>query len=137
MEANSSQEPEWLLIMHVLSVRRGTTPNTLCAAFAWEEYAHSCRMINKPWLAMEGEWSWDDVPYFSPELIFLPHWAPVSIYLFSYWARSILVPLLVISSPRLTAPVASFMTSPRGMQFLCLLQRVPPWRTDSSATSTK
>ena len=31
-----------------------------------------CRVFTRIWLALFGEWSWDDVPAMPPELVFLP-----------------------------------------------------------------
>jgi len=47
-------------------------------------------------LALYGECSWNDVPTVPPELILLPRWFPVHLSKMSYWARTVIVPLLVL-----------------------------------------
>ncbi|HEY0265240.1 MAG TPA: prenyltransferase/squalene oxidase repeat-containing protein, partial [Rhizomicrobium sp.] len=47
-------------------------------------------------LCLYGECSWNDVPTVPPELILLPRWFPVHLSKMSYWARTVIVPLLVL-----------------------------------------
>src|SRR3954471_15943309 len=47
-------------------------------------------------LALYGECPWNDVPTLPPELILLPRWFPVHLSKMSYWARTVIVPLLVL-----------------------------------------
>ena len=47
-------------------------------------------------LALYGECSWNDVPTVPPELILLPRWFLVHLSKMSYWARTVIVPLLVL-----------------------------------------
>src|SRR3954468_13954924 len=47
-------------------------------------------------LALFGETSWNNVPTVPPELILLPRWFPVHLSKMSYWARTVIVPLLVL-----------------------------------------
>ena len=47
-------------------------------------------------LALYGECSWNDVPTVPPELILLPRWFPIHLSKMSYWARTVIVPLLVL-----------------------------------------
>jgi squalene-hopene/tetraprenyl-beta-curcumene cyclase len=61
-------------------------------------------------LALYGEHSWDAVPTIPVELILLPRWFPVHLSKMSYWARTVLVPLLVLSALK---PVAR---NPRRVQ---------------------
>src|SRR5476651_1947755 len=49
-------------------------------------------------LCLYGECSWNDVPTVPPELILLPRWFPVHLSKMSYWARTVVVPLLVLCS---------------------------------------
>src|SRR5205085_7742286 len=49
-------------------------------------------------LAQFGELSWNDVPTIPVELILLPRWFPVHLSKMSYWARTVLVPLLVLQA---------------------------------------
>ena len=56
-----------------------------------------------------GRCSWNDVPTVPPELILLPRWFPVHLSKMSYWARTVIVPLLVLCARK---PLAS---NPRGI----------------------
>ena len=57
-------------------------------------------------LALYGQCSWNDVPTVPPELILLPRWFPVHLSKMSYWARTVIVPLLVLQAlkPRAQNP---------------------------------
>ena len=61
-------------------------------------------------LALFGEVSWDAVPTVPPELILLPRWFPVHLSKMSYWARTVIVPLLVLCARK---PLAK---NPRGIR---------------------
>src|SRR5437660_1985195 len=63
------------------------------------------RVFTRIWLALFGEWSWDDLPVMPPELMLLPPSAPLSIYRFSSWARGTVVPLLLLMDERPVRPV--------------------------------
>jgi squalene-hopene/tetraprenyl-beta-curcumene cyclase len=58
------------------------------------------RMATRIWLALFGQWSWDELPVLPPELMFVPPWLPLSIYDFSGWSRTTLVPLTIVSAYR-------------------------------------
>jgi len=58
------------------------------------------RNFTKYWLALIGEWPWEETPTLPPELILLPSWTPFSIYQFASWARGTIVPLCVLSARR-------------------------------------
>ncbi|MCX7280437.1 MAG: squalene--hopene cyclase [Alphaproteobacteria bacterium] len=60
-------------------------------------------------LALYGQCSWNDVPTVPPELILLPRSFPVSLSKMSYWARTVIVPLLVLCAKQ---PLAR---NPRGI----------------------
>ena len=49
-------------------------------------------------LALYGESPWRAVPTVPVELILLPRWFPVHLSKMSYWARTVLVPLLVLAA---------------------------------------
>ena len=55
------------------------------------------RVFTRIWLAMSGQWSWDDLPVIPPELIYLPAWVPLNIYDWACWARQTIVPLAVVA----------------------------------------
>jgi squalene-hopene/tetraprenyl-beta-curcumene cyclase len=60
------------------------------------------RVFTRVWLALFGEWSWDDLPVMPPELIYLPAWFPLNVYDWACWARQTIVPLTVVCSQRPT-----------------------------------
>lgn len=71
--------------------------------------AETCNVFTKIQLALFGAGSWDVVPTMPAELILLPRWFPVHLSKMSYWARTVIVPLLVLAAKR---PLAR---NPRGI----------------------
>jgi len=63
------------------------------------------RVFTRIWLAMFGQWSWDDLPVIPPELIYLPAWFPLNVYDWGCWARQTIVPLAVVASFRPSRPL--------------------------------
>lgn len=63
------------------------------------------RVFTRIWLALVGEWSWDDLPALPPEIMFLPPWAPLNIYDFACWARQTIVGLTVVAAHRPSRPL--------------------------------
>jgi squalene-hopene/tetraprenyl-beta-curcumene cyclase len=57
-------------------------------------------------LALFGETAWSNTPTVPPELILLPRWFPIHLSKMSYWARTVIVPLLVLQAlkPRARNP---------------------------------
>ena len=53
--------------------------------------------------------SWNDVPTMPVEMILLPRWFPIHLSKMSYWARTVIVPLLVLQALK---PLAR---NPRGV----------------------
>ncbi|AEI37296.1 MAG: squalene--hopene cyclase [Zymomonas mobilis subsp. pomaceae] len=60
-------------------------------------------------LALYGAIPWETVPQMPVEMMLLPDWFPIHINKMSYWARTVLVPLLVLQAVR---PLAK---NPRGI----------------------
>jgi squalene-hopene/tetraprenyl-beta-curcumene cyclase len=58
------------------------------------------RVFTRIWLALFGEWSWDEVPVMPPELMFLPSWFPLNVYDWGCWARQTVVALTVVTACR-------------------------------------
>lgn len=56
------------------------------------------RVFTRIWLALFGEWSWDDLPALPPEVILLPAWFPLNVYDFACWARQTIVPLTIVAA---------------------------------------
>jgi squalene-hopene/tetraprenyl-beta-curcumene cyclase len=60
-------------------------------------------------LALYGDVPWSIIPTVPPELILLPRWFPIHLSKMSYWARTVIVPLLVLAAKK---PLAK---NPRGV----------------------
>ncbi|MFC0408245.1 squalene--hopene cyclase [Roseomonas elaeocarpi] len=60
-------------------------------------------------LALYGEVPWKSVPNMPVEMVLLPRWFPVHLSKMSYWARTVLVPLLVLQAKQVRA------RNPRGV----------------------
>ncbi|MDL4774882.1 MULTISPECIES: squalene--hopene cyclase [Thermomonosporaceae] len=58
------------------------------------------RVFTRFWLALFGQWSWDDLPVMPPEMMFLPSWFPLNVYDWACWARQTIVPLTVVGALR-------------------------------------
>jgi squalene-hopene/tetraprenyl-beta-curcumene cyclase len=54
-------------------------------------------------LAQFGELSWSCVPTMPVELVLLPRWFPIHLSRMSYWARTCIVPMLVLAALRVRA----------------------------------
>jgi squalene-hopene/tetraprenyl-beta-curcumene cyclase len=63
------------------------------------------RVFTRIWLALFGEWSWDDLPVIPPELIYFPAWFPLNVYDWACWARQTIVPLTIVGSLRPVRPL--------------------------------
>ena len=70
-------------------------------------------------LALFGETSWNNVPTVPVELILLPRWFPIHLSKMSYWARTVIVPLLVLAALK---PLAR---NPRGVHVGELFSTTP------------
>ncbi|MFC7340520.1 squalene--hopene cyclase [Saccharopolyspora griseoalba] len=53
------------------------------------------RVFTRIWLALFGEWSWNDLPAMPPEVVLLPKWFPLNVSDWACWARQTVVPLTV------------------------------------------
>ena len=67
------------------------------------------RVFTRIWLALFGDWPWDELPVMPPELIYLPRWFPLNVYDWACWARQTIVPLTVVCSMR---PVRALPVQP-------------------------
>jgi squalene-hopene/tetraprenyl-beta-curcumene cyclase len=63
------------------------------------------RVFTHMWLALFGQWPWDQIPALPPEVIFLPEWFPLNIYDFACWARQTIVALTVVGAHRPARPL--------------------------------
>ncbi len=60
-------------------------------------------------LALFGQMAWTEIPNMPAELILAPRWFPIHLSKMSYWARTVIVPLLVLMNLRPSA------RNPRGI----------------------
>ena len=58
--------------------------------------AEAANVFTRIQLALFGAGPWDAVPTIPPELMLAPRWFPVHISKISYWARTVVVPLLLL-----------------------------------------
>ncbi|MBT8136543.1 MAG: squalene--hopene cyclase [Gammaproteobacteria bacterium] len=75
----------------------------LCKAREWifsNGGLSEVRVFTRYWLALIGEWPWENTPNLPPEVILLPDWAPITIYDMASWARGTVIPLAVLSARR-------------------------------------
>jgi squalene-hopene/tetraprenyl-beta-curcumene cyclase len=63
------------------------------------------RVFTRLWLALFGEWSWDELPAMPPELVLLPKWMPLNVYDWGCWARQTVVPITVVATLRPVRPL--------------------------------
>ena len=71
--------------------------------------AERANVFTRILLAQFGELSWAHVPTMPVEIILLPRWFPIHLSRMSYWARTVIVPLLVLAALRKRA------RNPRGV----------------------
>jgi squalene-hopene/tetraprenyl-beta-curcumene cyclase len=72
--------------------------------------AQATNVFTRIQLALYGAAPWKTVPTMPVELILLPRWFPIHLSKMSYWARTVIVPLLVLQVKK---PVAK---NPRGVR---------------------
>jgi squalene-hopene/tetraprenyl-beta-curcumene cyclase len=72
--------------------------------------AEAVNVFTRVLLALFGVISWRAVPVMPVEMMLLPQWFPFHLSKVSYWARTVIVPLLVLAAKR---PVAR---NPRGVR---------------------
>ena len=82
-------------------------------------------------LALFGDMAWSEIPVLPAEIILLPRWFPIHLSKMSYWARTVIVPLLVLQSEK---PLAS---NARGVHVPELFEGATPLPRTSKAANTK
>ncbi len=70
----------------------------------------ACNVFTRILLALYGVTSWGAVPKIPVEIMHLPKWFPIHLSKISYWARTVIVPLLVLAAIRPRA------RNPRGVK---------------------
>ncbi|MHB8530521.1 MAG: squalene--hopene cyclase [Caulobacteraceae bacterium] len=68
--------------------------------------AGACNVFTRFLLALFGVISWEATPRMPVEIVLLPRWFPIHLSKISYWARTVIVPLLVLRAlqPRARNP---------------------------------
>jgi squalene-hopene/tetraprenyl-beta-curcumene cyclase len=80
----------------------------LAGAAAWVRAnggVEATRVFTRIWLAMVGEWDWEDLPDIPSEIMLLPTSVPLNIYDFACWARQTIVALSVLYGHRPSRPL--------------------------------
>jgi len=62
--------------------------------------AGKANVFTRMTLALYGEIDWKYTPTVPPELLLLPLWFPVHLAKMSYWARTVMVPLMVLAAKK-------------------------------------
>ncbi|HET9818287.1 MAG TPA: squalene--hopene cyclase [Rhodanobacteraceae bacterium] len=87
---------------------RPDTPHMLRARAAILAHGGAARsnVFTRIALALFGELPWRGVPFLPVEIVLLPHWFPFNLGKVSYWSRTVMVPLSVLTSlkPRAANP---------------------------------
>jgi squalene-hopene/tetraprenyl-beta-curcumene cyclase len=73
------------------------------AAILAQGGAQRANVFTRILLAQFGELPWSHVPTIPVELVLLPRWFPIHLSRMSYWARTVMVPLLVLAALRVRA----------------------------------
>jgi squalene-hopene/tetraprenyl-beta-curcumene cyclase len=63
------------------------------------------RVFTRIWLAMVGEWDWENLPDLPSEIMLLPPSVPLNIYDFGCWARQTIVALTIVFGHRPSRPL--------------------------------
>src|SRR5580692_6335188 len=85
------------------------------------------RVFTRIWLALFGEWSWDDLPVMPPELIYLPSWFPLNVYDWGCWARQTIVALTIVGSLRPARPLPFGLGELQSAAAAPPARRADPW----------
>jgi squalene-hopene/tetraprenyl-beta-curcumene cyclase len=93
--------------------------------------AQATNVFTRIQLALYGDMAWSEIPTMPPEIILLPPWFPVHLSKMSYWARTVIAPLLVLQTKK---PVAR---NRRGVHVPELFEGATPVRRSSKAAHTK
>jgi squalene-hopene/tetraprenyl-beta-curcumene cyclase len=93
--------------------------------------AMAANVFTRIQLALYGDMDWSEIPTMPPEIIMLPKWFPITLVRMSYWARTVIVPLLVLMSEKPRAVNA------RGVHIPELFEGVTPARRVSQGVGLK
>lgn len=94
--------------------------------------AETSNVFTRYMLALFGEVPWNAVPAMPVELMLMPKSAPVSVWKFSYWSRTVIAPLLILAAlkPKAANPTGAscqelFATPP---------ERVKQWNVNPTGS---
>lgn len=92
--------------------------------------AQAANVLTRFLLALYGDTPWRDLPAMPVELMIAPKWFPIQLSKISYWARTTIVPMLVLQARRPRA------RNPRGVHIPELYQQVTPAKRVTQAAKT-
>jgi squalene-hopene/tetraprenyl-beta-curcumene cyclase len=92
--------------------------------------AQASNVLTRFLLALYGDTPWGDLPAMPVELMIAPKWFPIQLSKISYWARTTIVPMLVLQAKKPRA------RNPRGVHIPELYQQVTPARRVTQAAET-
>lgn len=55
-----------------------------------------CRVFTRIWLALFEQYPFEGIPMIPPEIMLAPRATPFNIYEFSYWSRTVVIPLTIL-----------------------------------------
>src|SRR4029077_7729124 len=76
-----------------------------CAAIRALGGAAGCNSFTKFYLALLGQFPYDNCATVPAEMMFLPKWAYINLYAMSSWTRTIVVPLSIFSAFKPVRPL--------------------------------
>lgn len=92
--------------------------------------AQATNVLTRFLLALFGDTPWRELPAMPVELMIAPKWFPIQLSKISYWARTTIVPMLVLQSKRPRA------RNPRGVHIPELYEQITPARRVTQAAET-
>jgi squalene-hopene/tetraprenyl-beta-curcumene cyclase len=93
--------------------------------------AMAANVFTRIQLALYGDMDWNEIPAMPPEIIMLPKGFPITLLKMSYWARTVIVPLLVLMAEKPRA------RNPRGVHVPELFEGVTPAARVSQGANLK
>ena len=100
--------------------------------------AARCNVFTRFTLALFEQIPWRGVPVMPVEIMLLPRWFPFHLEKVSYWSRTVIVPLLLLSvlkpkakNPRGVASRSFSSSRPKRCRTTRPIPRAPPWASSS------
>ena len=92
--------------------------------------AQATNVLTRFLLALYGDTPWRELPAMPVELMIAPKWFPIQLSKISYWARTTIVPMLVLQAKKPRA------RNPRSVHIAELYQQITPARRVTQAAET-